>query len=125
MSAGTIGYADPARGATAGTQFRKAVEALGLQDPLKDKLKVFPFGVEVIAALGRNELDVGVSQATEIVTNDKVAFIGFLPDRAATLDVYEAAILRDGDSARKFLAALSTPAGVGALKKSGFEPVSK
>ena len=80
---------------------------------------MFPFGVEVIAALGRNELDVGVSQATEIVTNDKVEFVGFLPNPLQVWTIYEAAILRDGDCS-KIPAALSTPAGVAALKKSGF-----
>jgi molybdate transport system substrate-binding protein len=96
MKAGVIGYADPARGATAGTQFKKAIDQLGLAEPLKDKLKVYPFGVEVIAAVGKGELDVGVSQATEIVTHATVSFVGFLPDALQVWTIYQAAAQKNG-----------------------------
>ncbi len=121
MKAGIIGYADPARGATAGTQFKKAIDQLGLAEPLKDKLKVYPFGVEVIAAVGKGELDVGVSQATEIVTHSTVSFVGFLPDALQVWTIYQAAALKESDAARKFLTLLKTPDGAAALKKNGFE----
>jgi len=78
LGASSIGYADPARGATAGTLFAKALVELGLAEPLKDRLKVFPFGGDVIAAVEEGKIELGVSQATEILTHS-VRFLGYLP----------------------------------------------
>jgi len=79
LGASLIGYADPARGATAGTLFAKALMELGLAAPLKERLRVFPFGVDVIAAVEQGRIEVGVSQATEILSRP-VQFLGYLPE---------------------------------------------
>ncbi len=121
-AASSIGYADPARGATAGTQFRKTIEALSLAEPLAPKLKVYPFGVEVIAALGKGELGVGVSQATEIVSAKSVSFVGFLPDPHQVWTEYRAALLKPGAPAQALLDAMGADSAKPAFAHSGFMP---
>ncbi len=118
----SIGYADPARGATAGTHFAKQLADLGLAIPLKDRLKVFPFGVEAVEAVGRGEIEIAVSQATEIVAHpEKVAFLGLFPDPHQLWTPYEAAIATDSPAARRFLALVASPQGKEAFAKIGFE----
>ena len=46
LAAPSIGYADPARGATAGAWFVKCLHELDLTEALRDRLKAFPFGGE-------------------------------------------------------------------------------
>ncbi len=118
----SIGYADPARGATAGTHFAKQLAELGLAEPLKDRLKVFPFGVEAVEAAGRGEIEIAVSQATEIVAHpEKVAFLGLFPDPHQLWTPYEAALLADSAAARRWLALVASPQGKNAFAKIGFE----
>lgn len=118
----SIGYADPARGATAGTHFARQLAELGLAEPLKDRLKVFPFGVEAVEAVGRGEIEIAVSQATEIVAHpEKVAFLGLFPDPHQLWTPYEAALLTDSAAARRWLALLASPQGKDAFAKIGFE----
>jgi molybdate transport system substrate-binding protein len=120
-AAKSVGYADPARGATAGTHFAKQLEALGLAGELKDRLKVFPFGVEAVEAASRGEIEIAVSQATEIVAHpDKVAFLGLFPDPHQLWTNYEAALLADTPAARRFLALLAGAQGQQAFAKIGF-----
>ncbi len=121
-SAKAIGYADPARGATAGTHFAKVLGELGLAEPLKDRLKVYPFGVETIAAVAKGELDLGISQATEIVAHpDEVAFLGLFPDPYQIWTPYAAALATDTPAARRFLALLATPPAKAAFARIGFD----
>jgi molybdate transport system substrate-binding protein len=120
QGAATIGYADPARGATAGTLFAKALTDLGLAEPLKARLKIYPFGVEAVAAVERGEIEVGVSQATEILTHP-VVFLGFLPEPYQAWTPYQAALLSTTGPARLFLDALKAPPAVATLKRVGFE----
>jgi molybdate transport system substrate-binding protein len=121
-NAKSIGYADPARGATAGTHFSKVLAELGLAEPLKDRLKLYPFGVETIAAVAKGELEIGVSQATEIVAHPgEVAFLGLFPEPYNIWTPYEAAALRDTPAARRLLALLSSDCARNAFARSGFE----
>lgn len=119
-AAPSIGYADPARGATAGAHFVRCLDRLGLADALRDRLKVFPFGVDAVSAVGRGEVAVAVSQATEIVPRPEVAFLGMFPNECQIWTDYEAAALSDRPEAHEFMDALETLAGAAALARVGF-----
>jgi molybdate transport system substrate-binding protein len=119
-----IGYADPARGATAGTHFARTLDRLDLRNALADRLKVFPFGVEVIAAVGRGELDLGVSQATEIVAHPEVAFVGLMPDPHQIWTVYGvAATAEPSPAVRRLLDIFDSDGGKAEFARIGFAPV--
>lgn len=124
-AAKSLGYADPARGATAGTHFAKLLGELGLAEPLKSRLKLYPFGVETIAAVAKGELEIGVSQATEIVAHqNEVAFLGLFPDPYNLWTSYEAAALADTPATRRLLAALAAPQAQAAFARIGFAPAN-
>jgi ABC-type molybdate transport system substrate-binding protein len=73
------------------------------------------------SAVGRGEVEIGVSQATEIVTQLSVQFIGFMPDPYQAWTLYQAAALTDREGARLFVRALQSPPAVAVLKRAGFE----
>jgi molybdate transport system substrate-binding protein len=119
-AAPSIGYADHARGATAGAHFVRCLDRLGLADALRNRLKVFPFGVDAVSAVGRGEVAFAVSQATEIVPQPEVAFLGMFPDECQIWTAYEAAALSDRPEAHEFMDALESSAGAAALARVGF-----
>jgi molybdate transport system substrate-binding protein len=120
LGARSIGYADPARGATAGTRFAHALEQLGLTERLRDRLRVFAFGVDAVSAVSRGEVEVAVSQATEIVPRPEVSFLGLFPEPYQLWTRYQAAALSDREEANAFLDLLGDSEGTAALRHSGF-----
>ncbi|HEX2552293.1 MAG TPA: substrate-binding domain-containing protein [Microvirga sp.] len=119
LTAKSIGYADPDRGATAGRHFRAVLERMGLKDALANRLRMFPFGVEAIDALVRGEVEIAVSQATEILTHD-VVYLGPFPEPYGLATAYGAAALSDDAGARAFLALLEAPETAPVLRRTGF-----
>jgi molybdate transport system substrate-binding protein len=77
--------------------------------------------VDAVAAVGRGEVEIGVSQATEIVTQPSVQFLGFMPDPYQAWTLYQAAVLTDREGARLFLRALQSSQAAAVLKRAGFE----
>jgi molybdate transport system substrate-binding protein len=120
LAAPSIGYADPARGATAGAWFVKCLHGLGLTEALRDRLKAFPFGVDAVSAVGRGEIAMAVSQATEILPRPEVAFLGFFPEPCQIWTSYRAVALPGHPSAVGFIDALTSAKGADALRRAGF-----
>jgi molybdate transport system substrate-binding protein len=118
--AASIGYADPARGATAGRHFIGVVEALGLAAELRPRLRPFPFGIEAVAAVGRGEVELAVSQATEILGQPGIALVGLFPPPHALSTAYEAVALSATEGAVRLLQALPGPAAAEARTRCGF-----
>jgi molybdate transport system substrate-binding protein len=120
LAAPSIGYADPTRGATAGAWFVKCLQELNLTDALRDRLKAFPFGVDAVSAVGRGEIAMAVSQATEIVPRPEVAFMGFFPEPCQIWTSYRAVALPGHPSAIGFIDVLASARGADALRRAGF-----
>jgi molybdate transport system substrate-binding protein len=120
LDAESIGYADPARGATAGRHFMSVLERMNLADVLRPRLRMFSFGVDAVDALGRGEVEIAVSQATEILTQPQVTYLGLLPEPYHLATAYGAVALSPHEGAREFLSALREPAVGEALKRAGF-----
>jgi molybdate transport system substrate-binding protein len=120
LGAESVGYADPERGATAGRHFRSVLDRMGLAAELQGRLRMFPFGVEAVAALARGEVEVAVSQATEILTQSDVVFLGPFPEPYGLATAYGAVALSADEGARAFLARLAGPETAPILARAGF-----
>lgn len=120
LAASSIAYADPARGATAGTHFAKVLDALAIRAQVADKLTVLPFGVDVIAAVAQGRYALGVSQSSEIMGHPGVRFVGALPAPYAQATAYGAALASDSAAGRALLAFLAQPLAQAAWRESGF-----
>ena len=115
-----IAYADPARGATAGTHFAQVLGQLGLREELAPRLTVLPFGVDVITAVAQGRYDLGVSQSSEIVPHADVRFVGGLPPPYARATGYSAAMVTDKPGSRALLSFLGSDLARQTWRASGF-----
>ncbi len=121
LAAQNIAWADPARGATGGRHFEKVIRALGIEAEMRAKALIVPFGVEAVAACGRGEVELAVSQATEIIGQPGVALLGAFPPPHALSTTYAGAALRETADARRILDWLRSPAMRAELRRIGFE----
>ncbi|NML43692.1 ABC transporter substrate-binding protein [Ramlibacter sp. G-1-2-2] len=120
LAASSIAYADPARGATAGTHFAKVLDALGIREQVAAKVTVLPFGGDVVTALSQGRYALGVSQSSEIMPAKGVRFVGALPAPYAQATAYGAALASDSAAGRALLAFLAQPPSQAAWRESGF-----
>lgn len=122
QGAKSIAYADPARGATAGTHFDKVLQALGLRESLAPQLHVLPFGVDVIKDVSIGKFALGVSQSSEILQHEGIAMVGPLPAPYALTTAYSAAVASSQPAARQLLEFLASQPAVQQFRATGFLP---
>ncbi len=120
LKAESIGYADPERGATAGRHFRAVLDRMGLAEGVSGRLRMFSFGVDAIAALGRGEVEIAVSQATEILTQPGVVYLGPFPEPYGLTTAYGAVALSGDSGAQAFLARLASREAAPIRRRAGF-----
>lgn len=116
---------DPAT-ATAGKIVMQALERLGIADQSKAKLQFFPNGYAAMKwlAASRGELELGITQNTEIRANKGVTYVGALPDGLQMKTVYSAGLCvraTDTKAAQTFIARLTGPSNRAALSAAGYE----
>ena len=120
QQATTIAYADPARGATAGTHFDKVLAQLGLRETLRPKLHVLPFGVDVIRDVASGKYALGVSQSSEILQHEGITMVGPLPAPYALTTGYSAAVTSARPAAELLLQFLASAPAVAQFRAAGF-----
>ena len=116
----SIAYADPKRGATAGTHFDKVLRDMGLHDALRERLTVLPFGVDVIKDVSEGKYALGVSQSSEILQHANIGMVGPLPAPYALTTPYAAAVTSAQPAAMQLLTYLASPAGIARFRATGF-----
>ncbi len=121
LDAPSIVFGDPARGATAGTHFRKVLDQLGIAEAVLPRATIVPFGIEGLRAVAAGEFALAVSQATEIAANPYVRFVGNLPDPLQLWTPYGiAAVGRSDGAIAEFLDFLASVPAVEAFRRIGF-----
>ncbi len=121
-AAGSIAHADPSRGATAGTHFRKVLVALGLDAELASRIVVVPFGGTIAKDVAEGKFALGVSQLTEILTVPGVR--GYeLPEPHRLRTGYAVGLAKAPNAATTALIEMLTGEfGKAAFARSGFMP---
>jgi molybdate transport system substrate-binding protein len=119
-TASSIAYADPQRGATAGTHFDKVLREMGLYDTLRERLVVRPFGVDVIKDVSEGKYAIGVSQSSEILQHANIAMVGPLPAPYALITPYTAAVTSTQPAAKQLMDFLAGPAAMTSFRATGF-----
>lgn len=122
LGAPSIVYADPARGATAGTHFDRTLERLGLHEQLQARITVLPFGVHVIKAVSRGQYALGVSQSSEILQHEGITMVGPLPSPHGLTTPYAAALASTQPAARQLLQFMAGLQGLRHFRATGFLP---
>lgn len=120
LAARAIGWPDPAAGATAGIHFGHVVERLGIADEVRAKARLFVNGVTAVAACGRGEVELAVSQVTEMRDNAGVVALGPFPKPHGLATTYVAAPLGDTLASRALMDWLGGTTMRDALARIGF-----
>ena len=123
LSARRIAFSDPARGATVGTHFLKVIESLGIKDEVLKKATLAPDGVETMRLVLEGQVDLGVTQTSEIVQANRAALVGPFPQEFDLATTYSLWYRASASAAAKGFAALLTgPVGRAMLAEEGLRP---
>jgi molybdate transport system substrate-binding protein len=123
LTARRIAFSDPARGATVGTHFLKMIESMGIKDEVLKKATLAQDGVETMRLVLEGQVDLGVTQTSEIVQANRAALVGPFPkefDLATTYSLWHRA--SSSAATQGFVALLTGPAGRAALADEGVRP---
>lgn len=122
LAAASIAHADPKRGATAGTHFRRVLAKLGIEAELSSRVTVVPFGAGIAGDVADGKFALGASQMSEIVVDSRVRGYA-LPEPYALQTGYGVGLVKaPGEGARAFVAWLRGETGRAALATAGFAP---
>jgi molybdate transport system substrate-binding protein len=111
--------------ATAGIHFAKVIEALGLTEELKNRLRVFPNGTTAMRELAavKGGRPIGCTQITEILATSGATLVGLLPKEFELVTIYTIGICanaREPALAQKFAAMMTSPAAHELRERLGF-----
>jgi len=123
LSARRIAFSDPARGATVGLHFLKVIESLGIKDEVLKKATLAEDGVATMRLVLEGQVDLGVTQTSEIVQANRAALVGPFPrefDLATTYSLWHRASA--SAAATGFAALLTSPTGRAMLAEDGLRP---
>lgn len=120
-----IYFPDPDK-ATAGIHFMGVLKALGLDESLRDKFRVFPNGATAMAAMAQSHESglIGCTQVTEINYTEGVDLVDVLPTEFELSTDYTLGICttaKEPKNARVLAELLAGPASEKVRRQGGFE----
>ena len=122
VAAKSVAYTDPAAGGTAGSYFAAVIEKLGVADALAGKRRLAADGLDVMRKIKSGEVELGITQASEILLVDRSTYVGPLPESLQLPTIYSMFVPLAADPVdRAFAAALTNPAGRARFDAAGFE----
>lgn len=124
LSAKAIAYIDPNGGGTSGPFFEKMFASLGVADAVHAKAVLCKTGRDIVQAVASGRATIGMTQASEIIGAEGVAFAGYLPDAQNLTTVYSAAIAKESKNpkgASAFLDFVAGPTGLDRLRRAGWD----
>lgn len=120
LAAKRIAFSDPARGATVGVHFAHVIDKLGIKDAVIAKAVIAKDGIETMKLVASGEVDLGITQMSEILQADRALLLGTFPVELELATRYSSWIASDSSSAVKSLAdAFQSGLGREALAKHG------
>ena len=122
LAAKTIGYVDPAVGASNGIFFASVIKKLGITDEVNKKATLFKRGHQVASALADGKVEIGNTSLTELAADKGVRVVGPLPKGIDLFTPYVAAVATaspNADAARALIAYLMRPASREQFKADG------
>lgn len=105
----------------------KVIESLGIRDAVLKKATLAQDGIETMRLVLEGQVDLGVTQVSEIVQANPGALVGPFPaqfDLATTFSLWYASTI--SDAGKDFVALISGPGGRAKLTKDGLRaPVER
>ena len=125
INAKAIGYVDPAMGGASGVYMRALIERLGIAEQMKPKTKLVQYPKEVLQAVARGEVDLGMTQINFILPFAGTWLVGPLPRELQRYTVFSAGILTKSKvpaASKALINFLTAPATAPVLRAKGFDP---
>lgn len=122
----SIAYPDPTKGFLSGIHIADVFARLGIAEQMKAKAKLMP-GREGCQLVAKGEIEVAITQVTEILAVPGVEVAGVLPKELQnTTDfAFSAGVTanaKEPDAARALLRFLTSPGAATVIKAKGMEP---
>jgi molybdate transport system substrate-binding protein len=121
LAAKTIGHS----AGTSGEYVVSLVSRLGLADELKPRLRQAGNSVRVSVLLVNGEAEIGLQQASEIMHESGIDYLGQLPTELNRITVYAAGLhvaAPQPEAAKALLKALTAPDAAAAIRRAGMDP---
>jgi molybdate transport system substrate-binding protein len=122
LAAKSIAYSASASGVYLSQEM---FQRLGIADQIRGKCKRIA-SEPVGAVVARGDAEIGFQQISELLPVPGIDYVGPLPPEVQKVTVFSAGVAvgaEQPDAARALIKFLASPAAVGAIKKSGLEPV--
>jgi molybdate transport system substrate-binding protein len=122
IDAKSIGYVE--QGAS-GIYLKGLFERLGLAEQLKSKIKLLPASNPAANAVANGEVEIGMTQISEILPYAGAELVGPLPADIQLYTVFPAAVgtgAKQPEGAKAFVKFLTAPAAIPVLKAKGLSP---
>jgi molybdate transport system substrate-binding protein len=123
LAAKSIVYADPAKGGLSGVVAARAIDKLGIAEPMKAKTILVP-GAQAGELVAKGEAELGIAQASEIVSVAGAQLVGPLPGEFASMTLFTGGIGAESASvpaAKALIEFLTGPDAAASFKAKGFE----
>jgi molybdate transport system substrate-binding protein len=126
LAAKSVGHTAPAGGGITALHIQRMFVKLGIDKELEGKIKLAAGGpsgrVSVLVSSG--EAEIGIQQASELLSNPDVEVIGMLPPEFQQTTIYAASLTtsaKQPDAAKALIRALATPEAMALYKTKGLE----
>ena len=119
----SIVYADPAKGGLSGVVAARAIEQLGITEPMKAKTILVP-GAQSGDVVAKGEAELGIAQASEIVPVAGAQLVGPLPGEFAVMTRFTGGIGAESEAVpavKALIEFLTGPEAAPVFKAKGFE----
>jgi molybdate transport system substrate-binding protein len=117
----TIGHS----AGTSGEYVVSLIARLGLADALTPRLRPAPDGVRVSVLLVKGEAEIGLQQASELIHEPGIDYLGPLPPELQKTTIYAAGLhtaAPQPEAAKALLRALTGPDAATAIRNHGMDP---
>jgi molybdate transport system substrate-binding protein len=128
LAAKSVAFASPASGSITAPHILAMFAQLGIADQMTTKSKLSAGGPNgrVSVLVSNGEAEIGLQQASELLSNPDVEVIGMLPGELQQTTIYSGGIsasAKNADGARALIKALTTPEAVVTFKSKGLDPL--
>jgi molybdate transport system substrate-binding protein len=127
LAAKTVGHAAPAGGSITAAHIQGVFQRLGIAAQVTPKVRLAAGGpngrVSVLVSSGQAEI--GLQQASELMSNPQVEVIGMLPAELQQITIYSAGVTasaREAEAARSLIKALTAPSAAPIYQAKGLDP---
>src|SRR5262249_33120790 len=127
LAAKSVGHASPAGGSITAAHIQGVFQRLGIAEQVTPKVRLAAGGpngpVSVLVASG--EAEIGLQQASELMSNPEVEVIGMLPAELQQITIYSAGVTtsaREPAAANALIKLLTAPSAAAVYKAKGIDP---